>query len=271
MGWFQDLFKPKEKVNAVPIKQFNAMPFAQKVQAQRNATSDKQSAQAGIISPVPNRQAIVPQMQPIATRTTMMDTIDSIKQIPTKANATYQGLLKGILQVKPSPAPMPTKAPIPKPTPFPRGITRVDPIQPQNIPSNYYTNRNQAIEPKLFDAIMTASPTGDLQLNDYMKRMALALSTQESSGGHILEGDSGKSNGPYHIQRASIPVADRYDPVKSTNLVFQEMLRNMLKNGVPKERSLRTWNYNSGYGNNGPKYNVDIPQMATTSTFYRGN
>jgi|WetSurMetagenome_2_1015567.scaffolds.fasta_scaffold01987_20 hypothetical protein len=191
---------------------------------------------------------------------------------PQQVRATFEDKIRPFLtptSIKSNSISVPTASPTPTPTPI-MTTNRVDPITPQNIPSTYYTNRNSKIEPKLWDAINTASPTGDLQLNDFMKRMALALATQESGGGYTLEGDNGKSMGPYHIQRESVPVADRYNPDTSTKLVFQEMIRNMLKNGVPKEKSLRTWNWNSGYGNNGPKYNVDIPQMATTSSFYKG-
>lgn len=197
---------------------------------------------------------------------------------PVTMTPTPTPLPQKVISPLPDPTRMPTATP--SPTPFPQGIQRVEPVTPQDIPKTKYTNRNAKIEPKLWDAIMQASPSGDVPLNDYMKRMALALATQESGGGYNLLGDSGKSMGPYHIQRASVPVADRYDPKASTQLVFAEMLRNILKNGVPKEKSLRTWNWNSGYVPSwitqtgapqyGPKYNVDIPQMATTSSFYRG-
>lgn len=164
----------------------------------------------------------------------------------------------------------PTPTALPTPTAIPKMATRIEPISPQNIPQTYYTNRNAKIEPKLWDAIMESSPTGDIKQNDAMKRMALALNTQESSGGYNLVGDEGKSRGPYHIQRENVTTEQAMDPKYSTKLVMDEMLRNMNVNKVPLARSLRTWNWWSGYKNKGPRYNVDIPQMATTSSFYRG-
>lgn len=180
----------------------------------------------------------------------------------------FQGLLGGITPTATGSASIsPTAAPTPSPTPMVQN-NRVGPLVPQDIPQTYYTNRNQQIEPQLFDAITTASPTGDLALNDYMKRMALGLGTQESSGGYNTSGDNGNSSGPYHISqiyRPEVTKEQAMDPKWATNYVFQEMLRNM-KRGSSKEASLKSWNSKSV----SPRYDTDIPQMATTSSFYRG-
>ena len=212
--------------------------------------SEQQFKRGGGVSPLPD----------------LPNPVRPVQEMPFFKNLISKIVVPQRAVAKNIPSTTPTKMSLPSPTPT---------QAPMTLPKTPYTYRTSKIEPKLYDAINEASPTGDIELNDYMKKMAMALATQESTGGYTTEGDfdketnTYKSHGPYHIQRANVPVQDRYDVKKSTDLVFKEMIRNMLVNKVPKERSLRTWNWHSGYKNNGPKYNVDIPQMATTSSFLR--
>ncbi len=163
------------------------------------------------------------------------------------------------------PTPTPTYL-MPKRTPTPEQYPIYSPRVPQNIPQTYYTGRNMQIEPSLYDAIHGANATTP------EKEMLFSLGSQESGGGYTTEGDSGKSHGPYHISeiyRKNITPDQARDPVYATSYVLNEMRRNMSK-GIPLATSLKSWNSKSGYVNNGPKYDSDIPQMATTSSFRRG-
>lgn len=158
--------------------------------------------------------------------------------------------------------PTPTATPTPTPDPYPT----YGPTQPQNIPQTYYTNRQAPLEPSFYDAVNTATASPE------EKRMLMALGTQESQRGYVTTGDSGKSKGVYHInleQRPNITETQALDPVWSTNYALTEMRRNMSK-GTPLSGSLKSWNPLSGYVNKGPKYDKDIPEMATTSSFWRG-
>jgi hypothetical protein len=253
------------------------------------------------MTPAKNQKAFVEQEKaiksgevvagPLATqeapkgRGTFMSSTSEIydRQMPRFKSALFGGIQSGIQAVKdrlpkapsfpaigtrlasPSPSPVPTR--MPTPTPMIQNDS-IGPIVPQDIPKTWYTNRTSKIEPKLWDAITTATPSSDPNMNDYMKRLALALATQESSGGYKLSGDNGKSNGPYHIQRANVTKEQAMDPVWATNYLYKEMNRN-LKSGMSKEQIINSWNSLSGIVNKGPRYNVDLPQMATTSTFLK--
>ena len=153
-------------------------------------------------------------------------------------------------------------SPSPSPVPFNQYTKSVSPVTPQNIPSTWYTNRNQQIEPVLWDSIMKSGT------DDYNKRMMLALGTQESSGGYMNSGDRGRAVGPYHIRpdiRSDINVQQASDPDFATQYLLKEILRNISAGALPSE-GVKSWNSRSV----NPDYSVDIPQMATTSSFYRG-
>lgn len=168
-------------------------------------------------------------------------------------------------------------APSPTPTMMPRPITtqkrnRFDPEEPQNIPKTWYTNRTVEVDPEMFDEIESSG------MSETNKRYAMALGTQESGAGKNLVGDNGKSFGLFHIQPGNEPRVPGYGPVTKEQALNKKFSVQFLKDFIDQQSKkvatpsavLRRWNPNSGYINNGPKYDKDIPEMATTSSFIRG-
>jgi hypothetical protein len=173
----------------------------------------------------------------------------------------------------------PTPTATPQPSIPPITPNRVDPYTPQNIPQTYYTNRNQAIVPEWFDSIINSKGT------DFQKRLALALLTQESSGGVNLSGDSGGSFGGYHIQPGNSPLVrdqikdfgkiitaeEANDPKKATEFLMWFLDKMQNKYGFTEDQLLKGNKKVSGWntGSTNPDYGKDLPQMATTSSFFR--
>jgi hypothetical protein len=152
--------------------------------------------------------------------------------------------------------------PTPTPAPFSPSTRQVNPISSQNIPQTYYTNRNQAIAPNWWDAVMNSGAS------NYLQRLALALLTQESSGGYNSTGDQGRAIGGYGIRpdiRKDVTTSQAADPAWATQYLIHEMMRN-IGAGAPQNEAAKSWNPASQQ----PNYTRDIPQMATTSSFYRG-
>lgn len=176
----------------------------------------------------------------------------------------------------PSPTPSPTPMPQPFPIPTSASVDRIDPypVGPETPKwSELYPKlqiKEAVIQPSVFDAI-TKYVKGDLK-----KRLALATVYQESTGGLNLIGDDGKSFGPAHIQPGNAPSVPGFkqptkeeamDPEWTAKYLNAFMDYNEL--GVTPEKVMRRWNFNSGYTNKGPKYDIDIPRFATMSAFIR--
>jgi hypothetical protein len=183
---------------------------------------------------------------------------------PTRIATPTPQPKRGLFDFLRKPSPTPTASPTPSftPTPTPNPNPVYEPTVPQNIPKTYYTNRSASMEPALYDAINKVNATPE------EKRMLFALATQESGRGYQLSGDSGKSRGAYHINkdyRKNVSDEQAMDPTWSTNYVLEEMRRNM-KKGSPLSGSLKSWNSKSV----NPRYDKDIPEMATTSSFFKG-
>ena len=173
--------------------------------------------------------------------------------------------------------PQATPAPTPTPTPTPTQNTYSIPEQAVGIPDNPnhpgFSNQTRNIEPNLFDAISGSDTT------DKIKRLMFALGASESSGGYNLTGDSGNAHGPYHInqlyrgdvpgQRNPISIEDSMNQESGTRYLLEEILRNQ-DAGSPFKDLLSSWNSKSGYVNSGPRYNEELPLMATTSAFLKG-
>jgi hypothetical protein len=194
----------------------------------------------------------------------------------------------------PTASPTPTKKPI-IPEVLGASNDRVEPypVGPGTPPRSELYPRlqteNQNITPELYDATMKNIS------DDYKRRLALALFSQESSGGKSLYGDFDENNnprafGPAHIQPGNAPPVPGYfqptkeqamDPNWVTKYLNDYMNYNELQ--TPKEGLMRRWNYNSGYQgdlklvdkkgnklvNSGPRYDVDIPRAATMSAFIK--
>lgn len=179
----------------------------------------------------------------------------------------------------PTPTVVPPK-PIntPMPTRIPQGTQRIDPYPTGPSTPNRkelypkLQTKEAVIQPSVFDAIMK-----NIQ-DDYKRRIAMATAFQESSGGLSPVGDNGRSFGPFHMMPGNTP------PVPGKRNVTEEQARdpefasqflndfmNYNELGVSPEKIMRRWNFNSGYTNKGPKYDVDIPRFATMAAFLRGN
>ncbi len=121
-------------------------------------------------------------------------------------------------------------------------------------------NANRPIESGLWEEI------GKRNEPEWKKRNAYALAAQESSGGTALTGDAGESFGAYHIQPKWHPISkeDAMNNAKSTDYLMNWMQKRYDR-GVPSYKILKAWNPKSV----SPNYEVDLPQMATMSAFYR--
>lgn len=202
---------------------------------------------------------------------------ESIKNtLAPKVSAVSQSVKKSFnpgptLKIQPKATPSPTPTMMPKPTAIPKR-NRFDPVEPQNIQKTWFTNRTVEIDPEVFDEIESSG------MSETNKRYAFALITQESGGGKNLVGDNGKSYGPFHIQPGNEPGVPGYGPVTKEQALNTKFSVQFLKDFIDQQSKkvatpsavLRRWNPNSGYINNGPKYDKDIPEMATTSSFIRG-
>ena len=170
-----------------------------------------------------------------------------------------------------------SQQPTPVPTPTQEPNTYPIPQEAVGVPDNPghpgFSNQTRNIEPGLFDAISGSDTT------DFIKRLMFALGAGESSGGYNLTGDSGNAYGPFHInqlyrgdvpgQRNPISVEDSMNPETAVEYLLAEILRNQEAGSEDKDL-LSSWNSKSGYVNNGPRYNEELPLMATTSAFLRG-
>lgn len=212
-----------------------------------------------VVSPLADVPSVNVSRTGIQSLTKRLPKVQSVYSVPMMARRET----KATKDIKPTPTPSYV---FPKATPTPELYPTYAPRQPQNIPETYYTGRNKGIEPSLYDAIHGS----DASIPE--KEMLFALGNQESEGGYNTTGDSGFSHGPYHIHekyRKNITPEQARDPKYATRYVLDEMRRNM-KRGLPLSTSLISWNSKSGRVNAGPKYDVDLPQMATTSSFWRG-
>ncbi len=169
--------------------------------------------------------------------------------------------------------------PIPTPTPTPIQQYQPDSVLAAETQTQYpelanvrdgYIGKTYDMEPNLYDALAL--------IKDDLKRLYLsALAGQESFGGRRLEGDYNKqtgeyeSFGAYHIQPSQREVTKEQamDPKWSTQYALDE-LEKYLKLGLTLPQALRKWNSKSGYINEGPRYDVELPAMATTSSFLKG-
>jgi len=150
-------------------------------------------------------------------------------------------------------------------------------IEPQTPGMEVY-RKDMEMNPDLFDVIMNAQIPGDpdeqvggMRAEDYIRRMVMNLAARESSGGKNLSGDSGNAFGPYHINqlyRKDITPDEAMDFEKATEYVLKEINRNR-KSGKNYDQWLRSWNSKSGYVNDAPRYDVEMPRMATSSAFTR--
>jgi len=181
----------------------------------------------------------------------------------------------------------------------------LQPIEPATPGIEQY-RKDMNINPELFDAIMRAEipvdpneQVGGMNAQEYIRRLVMNLAARESSGGRNLYGDhtvigykdeekkqpiydynDPNSFGAYHINklyRGDVPgqsnpisIEDSMDFDKATAYVIKEIMRNKEKKGQSYDQLIKSWNSKSGYVNNGPKYDVDMPRMATASAFLRG-